>query len=157
MHRRFQTFIAIIVLSLFAIPVIADETTGKRLVNIDRHGLAIKGYDPVAYFTQSKPVKGDKNITATYGGATYRFASTENKAAFDADPQKYEPQFGGYCGYGASVNKLFDIQPDLWSIVDGRLILQNGATAVERWSKDVAGNLKKADANWPGLVNKNGK
>ena len=134
-----------------------QEASGKRLVNVDRKGVALKGYDPVAYFTVGKPTKGDRAISATYRGATYWFSSGQNKQAFEADPEKYEPQFGGYCGYAASINKLADIGPQYWSIVDGRLILQHNNKAVGLWEKDVAGNLKKADSNWPGLVNKHGK
>jgi YHS domain-containing protein len=158
MHR-IHTLIGLIVLGLIvaAAGARAAEPPDKRLVNVDRKGVALKGYDPVAYFTAGKPTKGDKAIAASYRGAIYWFSSAQNKQAFEADPAKYEPEFGGYCAYGASVDKLFDIQPDLWSIVDGRLMLQNSRKALGLWEKDVPGNLAKADANWPGLVEKNGK
>jgi YHS domain-containing protein len=129
----------------------------KVLINTDKTGLALQGYDPVAYFTDGKPVKGDAKITASYRGATYRFASAEHKALFEKDPAKYEPQFGGYCGYAASINKISPISPEYWQILDGRLVLQHNNKALTLWKQDVPGNLKKADANWPGLVEKNGK
>lgn len=129
----------------------------KVLVNTDSSGVALQGYDPVAYFTDSKPVKGDPAHTSMYRGATYRFANAEHHAMFEADPAKYEPQFGGYCGYAASINKVSPIDPNYWEILDGRLVLQHNQKAWNLWHKDVAGNLVKADANWPGLVAKNGK
>jgi len=129
----------------------------KTLINQDHTGLALQGYDPVAYFTDGKPVKGDKQFTASYRGATYRFASAEHKALFEQNPAKYEPQFGGFCGYAASINKVSPISPLFWQVLDGRLVLQHNRKALTLWNKDVPGNLKKADANWPGLVEKNGK
>jgi YHS domain-containing protein len=156
MHR-IHAIVGLIVLGIIVAVAGAAEPHGKRLVNVDHKGVALKGYDPVAYFTVGKPTKGDKALASTYRGATYWFSSGQNKQAFDADPAKYEPQFGGYCGYAASINKLADIGPAYWSIVDGRLILQHNRKAVGLWEKDVRGNLTKADANWPGLVEKNGK
>src|SRR5690349_504822 len=76
--------------------------TQKVLENVDKDGVAIQGYDPVAYFTQSKPVKGDAKFRSIYRGAVYQFASADDKSMFDAKPAKYAPQFGGYCAYAAS-------------------------------------------------------
>lgn len=121
------------------------------LINRDKNGLAIEGYDPVAYFTEKKPVVGDARFRSSFGGATYQFASSAHKQAFDAEPAKYAPQFGGYCAYAASINKISPISPQFWEIVDGRLILQHNQKAWDAWHEDAAGNLKKADANWPGL------
>lgn len=128
----------------------------KVLLNLDKDGVAIQGYDPVAFFTDSKPVKGDPTIRSMHGGATYCFASPAHKAAFESDPAKYEPQFGGWCAYAASINTLSPIEPAYWEIVDGRLLLQHNQKAWDLWHKEPAGNLAKADANWPGLVEKNG-
>lgn len=129
----------------------------KRYLNLDWHGVALHGYDPVAYFTQGKPIKGDKKFSSDYRGAIYRFASAEDKALFDSDPTKYEPQFGGFCAYAVSQNRTADIQPDCWSIIDGRLLVQNSPKVVELWNKDVSGHLKAADQNWPAIANENGK
>ena len=128
----------------------------KVLENVDKDGLAIQGYDPVAYFTQSKPVKGDPNFRATYSGAVYQFASADHKNMFEASPAKYAPQFGGYCAYAASIDTISPIDPAFWEIVDGRLILQHNKKAWDAWHKDATGNLVKADQNWPGLVDRNG-
>lgn len=126
------------------------------VVNVDQQGLALQGYDPVAYFTDNKPVKGDPNLIATYKGATYQFASAEHKKAFESNPAKYEPQFGGFCGYAASINKLAPIQVEYFQVLHGRLVLQHNEKAWKLWHEDVEGNLKKADANWPTLSQQKG-
>ncbi|MDE0695607.1 MAG: YHS domain protein [Boseongicola sp.] len=116
------------------------------------NGVAIHGYDPVAYFTMSKPVEGDAAITSVLEEATFRFANAEHKALFDADPAKYAPKYGGYCAYAVSKGATAMTVPEAWSIHDGRLYL-NYSTGVRRtWLKDVAGNIQRADANWPGVL-----
>jgi YHS domain-containing protein len=135
----------------------AAAAADRMPVNLEKNGLALQGYDPVAYFSENKPVKGQAEITATHNGATYRFASKDNKAAFESSPDRYEPAFGGYCGYGVSVNKLAPIDPTAFQLIDGRLVLQYDHDTLEHFNKDQAGNLKKAEMNWPGLVKKNSK
>lgn len=132
------------------------EVGGKSLVLKTKDGLAIEGYDPVAYFTDNKPVKGSAKFNSEYEGAKYLFASTGHKATFDANPAKYAPAYGGYCGYAASINRLSPISPEWFQILDGRLVLQHNKKAFDKWNTDLQGNLVKADANWPGLVAKNG-
>jgi YHS domain-containing protein len=129
----------------------------KQLINVDKDLVAVKGYDVVAYFTDSQPIKGVPQIQSIYKGARYYFANKEHKARFDAEPQKYVPQFGGFCAYGVSKGYAVKIEPDAWAIVDGRLLLQYDKGAAKEFNKDVQGNLKKADANWPGVVEKEGK
>lgn len=129
----------------------------KTLINVDKSGLAVQGYDVVAYFTDSKPVKGSAQYSSNYGGGIYHFASAEHKAAFDKEPAKYAPQFGGFCAYAVSKNTTAKIEPDAFQIVDGRLLLQYDKSIRDKFSKDTAGYLAKADANWPGLVEKKGK
>lgn len=135
---------------------IVEMSNEKVLVNLDQDGVAIQGYDPVAYFTDNKPIQGDAKFRSNYGGAAYYFASAEHKAAFDAAPAKYTPQFGGYCAYAASIDTISPIDPKFFEIVDGRLLLQHNQRAWDAWHKDAAGNLVKADKNWPGLVAKDG-
>jgi len=137
-----------------ALPAAAQT---KSLLNLDKAGLAIQGYDPVAFFTDGKPVKGKPEFTRLHKGARYQFASKENAAAFKADPAKYEPAFGGYCAYGVSRGKLVEIDPDAFQIVGGRLLLQYSKGVRDDFNKDTKGNLAKADANWPGLLEKKGK
>ena len=113
------------------------------------HGLAIKGYDPVSYFTSGKPTPGLAQFSTTYQGVTYRFASTENRDRFVAAPEKFVPQYGGYCAYAISLNKIADIEPDEWAIVNNKLYLNNGFFAQTLWSFDKSGNIVQGDQNWP--------
>jgi len=122
--------------------------------NLDKTGRALQGYDPVAFFTQGKPVKGNPAISSKINGATYHFASAEDKAAFDKDPTKYIPQFGGYCAYGVSKGDLVKIEVDAFQIVDGRLLLQYNKSIRDKFNKDPQANLKTADANWPTVSKK---
>ena len=132
--------------------VVRNGTGGKALVLTNKKGVALEGHDPVSYFTDSKPVKGDAKIEATYNGALYHFISQEHRETFEKSPAKYAPAYGGYCGYAASVGKVRPANPELWSIVDGQLIVQHTKGAAELWEKDVAGNKAKADKLWPRLV-----
>ena len=112
-------------------------------------GLALKGYDPVAYFTDGQPTKGTDQYSFEWKGVTYRFASAENLQRFKADPDKYLPQYGGYCAYAMSLDRIADIDPHRWAIVGGRLYLNNGYLAQDLWSLNKSGNIASADRNWP--------
>ena len=147
------TFIALLGLGLGS----KAMAQSKTLLNVDKNGVAVQGYDPVGFFTDGKPVKGNAQFASSYKGATYQFSSAEHKAAFDKEPGKYEPQFGGYCAYGVSRNKTVPIEVDAFQIVGGRLLLQYDKGIRDKFNKDTAGNLKLADANWPGLVASKGK
>ena len=138
-------------LYLGALIAFAVLASAADIVNIDKNGFALQGYDPVAYFTDGKPVKGSPQFTASYKGATYQFASAEHKQLFEKSPAKYEPQFGGFCGYAASIDKLAPVEAEYFEVLHDRLILQHNKKAWELWHKDVEDNLKKADANWPTL------
>src|SRR5436190_17728582 len=116
MNRITHIFVAALLLA--SAVAIAQEPTTKRYINVDRHGLALQGYDPVAYCTDHKPVEGDSHIKSTYRGATYYFSTGQHKQLFDADPAKYEPEFGGFCAYAVSQNRTASIGPEFWSIVD---------------------------------------
>lgn len=121
-------------------------------VNTDRKGVAIEGYDPVAYFTPGGPTKGSESITASHDGATYRFASEKNREAFVAEPQRYLPQYGGFCSYAVSLGKKVEIDPEAWDIVDDRLYLNYSASIRKKWRKDIPGYIERADAKWPELA-----
>lgn len=136
--------------------VAKNGSGGKLLVNVDKNGLTIEGYDPVSYFSQEKPTKGDPTFEATYNGALYRFVSKENRETFEREPAKYAPAFGAFCGYAASINKVSPTNPLIYQIIDGRLVLQHTSKAFELFNEDPNGNLKKADGNWPSLVEKKG-
>ena len=148
-----KLFLAFFVATL-ALPLAAQS---KTLLNLDKAGLAIQGYDPVAFFTDGKPVKGKPEFPARHNGALYLFTSKEHRDLFKADSAKYEPAFGGYCAYGVSRNKLVEIDVDAFQIVDGRLLLQYSKGVRDDFNKDTRGNLTKANTHWPALVEKKGK
>jgi YHS domain-containing protein len=115
-------------------------------------GLGAKGYDPVAYFTDGKPLQGKAEFEAVYGGVTWRFATAEHRDLFKADPAKYAPQYGGFCAWGVAQGKLFDVDPVAgWKIVDGKLYMNFNKDILELWQQDLDGNLSKAETNWPAL------
>jgi len=114
-------------------------------------GGAIRGYDPVAYFTERRPVKGGDTHTLEYLSATWKFASAENRAAFEAAPEKYAPQYGGYCAFAVSRGYTASIDPEAWTIVDDKLYLNYSKSVRESWSQDIPGNIEKANANWPAV------
>lgn len=111
--------------------------------------IAIDGSDAVAYFTQSKPVAGSKDHSLQYNGSTWLFSSAENKAKFEANPEAYAPQYGGYCAYAMARGAVAPTVPEAWRIVDGKLYLNFSKAIQKKWQKDIPGEIKKADANWP--------
>src|SRR5258707_733742 len=113
----------------------------KTLLNLDKTGVAIQGYDPVAFFTDNKPLKGKPEFPARHNGALYYFASKEHRELFKSDPAKYEPVFGGYCAFGVSKGKLVEIEVDAFQIVNGRLLLQYSKGVRDDFNKDTKANL----------------
>ena len=114
----------------------------------------INGYDPVAYFTEGKPVKGYGWNVTEHDGVTYMFANKKNKKLFEADPEMYLPQYGGYCAYGVAVGKKFEIDPEVWKIENGKLYLNLDEGIQKKWNKDIPGYIQKADANWSEIKEK---
>ncbi len=123
-------------------------------VNVDQTGLALRGFDPVAYFETGKPTAGVATIAATVDGARYLFASEAHREAFLADPAKYLPQFGGYCAIGTSYGEKVDTDPQTGRVVDGKLYLNYSPTVQALFDKDVAGTISRAEANWPTVKGK---
>lgn len=115
-------------------------------------GVAVGGYDPVAYFTVGKPVKGRDDITLQHEGVTWRFASVENRDAFKADPAKFAPQYGGYCAWAVAEGYTAKGDPEAWRIADGKLYLNYNKSVQKTWEKDVPGNVRRGDANWPKVL-----
>ena len=115
-------------------------------------GVAIKGYDPVAYFLDGKPVKGSDSYVMMYMGATWKFASKDHLDRFKAEPAKYAPQYGGYCAYGTSLGHLAPTIPEAWAVVDNKLYLNYNLAVRNTWSKDIKGYTKAADAQFPKLL-----
>ena len=116
--------------------------------------LAIHGYDPVAYFTVALPTRGSAKFTATHDGAAYRFASEANKTAFENNPAKFLPQFGGFCAFGVTVDQKFDGDPRVFEIVDDKLYFNLNPDIQATWRKDTPGNIRKAERNWTALRSK---
>ncbi len=115
-------------------------------------GIGAKGYDPVAYHTVGKATPGSDKITHDWKGVTWRFASEENKKLFAANPEKYAPQYGGFCSWGVANGRLFDVDPvNGWKIVDGKLYMNFNADILKAWEKDIPGFIQKAQASWPKL------
>ena len=131
----------------------ADRAEAKSYINKSFFGgVAIEGHDPVAYFTEGKPVEGKSEFTAEWKGAKWRFASAENKALFEKEPEKYAPQYGGYCAWAVAQGETAGIDPQAWKIVEGKLYLNYNKEIQAKWEQDIPGNIKKADQNWPKVV-----
>ena len=124
-------------------------------VNVEADGLAARGYDVTAYFTDGKAVRGSASHQLQYKGATWRFASAEARARFQASPAAYAPQFGGYCSWAVSQGYIAPGDPQQWKIVDGKLYLNFNARAKELWEADQADAIKRGQANWPQVLTRN--
>jgi hypothetical protein len=120
-------------------------------INKNGSGVAIKGYDPVAYFTQSKPVKGSPNFTHQWMGATWQFASAEDRDMFAKEPEKFAPKYGGYCAYGVSQGHTAPIDPEAWTIIEGKLYLNYSQGVKKTWSGDTNKYIDMAEKKWPEL------
>ena len=131
----------------FAVTADAVQPVNRTLLG----GLALKGYDAVAYFADGRPVRGEKAFRFEWGGANWLFATAAHRDAFAADPSAYAPQFGGYCAWAVSQGYTADIDPAAWKIVGGKLYLNYSSKIQRQWEEDVAGNIGKAEANWPGI------
>ena len=118
-------------------------------VNLDATGVVIRGYDPVAYFTEGRPVPGRSDLSAEHGGGKYLFASPANRDTFKANPEAYVPQYGGFCAFGVSIGKKFDIDPASWRIVDKKLYVNLNPAILEKCSAEANDNILKAEKNWP--------
>ncbi len=140
---------------LLAVPTTAltgRVAFGSEPETFQADGLAIHGYDPVAYFTEGEPVLGSPDHSIIHNGATWQFSSAANLAAFEGDPERYGPRFGGYCAYAASQGYLAPTVPEAWTIHEDRLYLNFSIRVRRLWSRDIAGNIAKGEANWPGIL-----
>jgi YHS domain-containing protein len=152
--KNYQRFAFASISVLFSLIVVARSSavagsyTPVPAVNASE-GIGLKGYDPVAYFVNGQPTKGEEQYSFAWKGTTYRFASQENLNRFKADPEKYLPQYGGYCAYAMSLNRIADIDPSRWAVVNRKLYLNNGFVAEKLWSLNKSKNIESADRNWP--------
>lgn len=151
MKKTLVLFLVVLTTSVFG------QSAAKRVAefNLDKK-VAIQGYDPVAYFTQKKAVKGKTTIATIYEGVTYNFSSQANKDVFLKTPTNYEPQFGGWCAFAmGSAGEKVEIDPETFKIVDGKLYLFYNAyfnNTLKSWNKDEAHLKAKAELNWKKII-----
>ena len=148
-------------MKLFVLTILLASLAGSQLVlsaaqpgssvNKGEDGVAVKGYDVVAYFDQKKPMKGDAKYSHQYNGAKYNFASTGHRDLFAKNPEAYLQQYGGYCAVGTSMGHKADIDPESWAVIDGKLYLNSSKGAQKLFDKDPQSAIKQADQNWPKL------
>ncbi|MGH8549252.1 MAG: YHS domain-containing (seleno)protein [Methylococcales bacterium] len=148
---RTAALLTVLVLGAFSAPAFAVKQTGGEY-NTLYAGLGAKGYDVVSYFTDRKPKQGSDRYTAEFGGVKWQFTSEEHRDLFAADPQKYAPQYGGFCSWGVSQGKLFDVDPvNGWTVVNGKLYLNFNADLNATFAKETEGYVAKANQHWPEL------
>lgn len=138
---------ALIVVLALAWPASADTPA-----YFTRNGIAISGYDAVAYFTAGQAVEGRQDIAVEWKGATWRFATQANRDIFETDPRTYAPQYGGYCAYAMSRGYVDSTDPLAWRIVDGKLYLIHSRHEVGEWAQNLARNLRLSESNWPSVL-----
>jgi YHS domain-containing protein len=144
--------------SVAAVALLSASAVAGDLVNVSGASkAAVSGYDTVAFFTDSKAVRGSPSIKTEYQSATYFFASAEHQALFIANPEKYAPECGGFCAYGVGLGKLFPVDINTWQVRNRKLYLNLNPDILKKFNADFAGNVAKAEKNWPDLVQKNAK
>jgi YHS domain-containing protein len=153
MKRITESIAKLCVTAIFISAALFSFQAGEK-VNKTSAGLAIKGYDAVAYFEDGKPVKGTQAYQFQWKGATWRFSSAGHRETFAKNPDRYAPQYGGFCAYGVSERHKAPIDPEAWTIIDGKLYLNYDQQVREDWRKDTKVRIQKADQNWPKLAGK---
>ncbi len=146
LNRR--TFVGL----LAASPFVARPAFAATPAIYTEDGVAIRGTDPVAYFTVGAPVAGSADNALMWDGFEWHFASAENRAMFEMNPSAYAPQYGGYCAFAMSKGAIASTDPEAWTIVDGKLYLNYSVNVRTIWSEDIPGNIEKADGHWPGIL-----
>jgi hypothetical protein len=147
---RFRPLVFICTVILSATALAAN----KPDINTSKNDLAVRGYDVVAYRTEGKPTPGSPSFEYRWKNAVWRFTTAEHRDLFAKAPDRYAPEFGGYCAYAVSRGYTADGDPAVWRLVDGRLYLNYSVQAREMWEKDVPGNIAKGRQNWPGVLMK---
>lgn len=153
MIQRFvpKTLIAFVLFVFVSLAAASFASAGEYF---EKEGLALRGYDPVSYFTAGKPERGLPQHSHVHQGSKFLFATAENRRLFVENPDKYAPQFGGYCAYGTSRGYKVSTSPDAFSVVDGKLYLNYNASVQKGWEKDIPGRIAKGDKNWPKVLGK---
>ena len=143
-----RPYLAALLVTGFALFAAGPAAAEKAYV---QDGVGVSGYDPVAYFTDGKPVPSADQFAAEHAGVTYKFASAEHRDAFTAEPAKYLPQYGGHCAYAAAKGALASADPEAFTVVNGKLYLNFSQDIRQRWQPRAGEYIKAADANWPKL------
>lgn len=156
MKPALYSFLGVLLLAFSAMALAAApiNTLKKGFISDKPTGIAINGYDTVAYFTENRPVKGSDAYSFSWNGGTWKFASQTNLDLFKAEPTKYAPQYGGYCAYGVAQGYLVSVEPEQFSVIDGKLYLNYDAGVQKKWKKDPLGFNKTADAKFAELLKK---
>lgn len=141
-----KLLLSVVTISFLVFSACAQKSD-KPLIFSNKSG-AIKGYDPVAYFSKAQAVKGKEDIIYEWQGATWHFENETNKDVFVKNPEKYTPQYGGYCAYGLAKGYKVKIEPDVWVIENGKLYLNYDKSVQKDWDKDRKGYIEKANQNW---------
>ncbi|MBE1299627.1 MAG: YHS domain-containing protein [Alteromonadaceae bacterium] len=142
----FKSLLAGLFLSLSSLAFAGVDT------ETDANDVILAGHDVVAYFTEGKPVLGKYKFTAVYNDAIYQFSSQENRDLFKQNPEKYAPMYGGFCAYGATFGKKFDVNGKAFEIVDGKLYVNKNLQVYEAWREDIPKHIKEANNFWPKIV-----
>jgi len=148
LDNRFFKRLLITFSLLFSLPALAVDEINTTLFG----NLAIEGYDPVAYFTESRPVEGSSEYQYEWKGANWRFSSAENLASFKGNPEQYAPQYGGYCAYAVAQNSTASIDPTQFTIVDDKLYLNFSKSVNRKWLANRDNYIDNADQNWPDIL-----
>jgi len=135
-------------LLFLAVLLVSGASLAGVSVDTNENGVTLAGHDVVSYFTQNSAVEGSAELTSVYNNAIYRFSSAENRDLFNADPEKYAPQYGGFCAYGAALGKKFDVNGKAFEIVEGKLYVNKNEDVYEVWAEDKADNIKTGDEKW---------
>jgi YHS domain-containing protein len=139
---RYAVLAAVLLLFSSTVPAFAGEF-------FEEDGVAIRGYDPIAYFSDMKPVKGSAEFRAEYQGSVFYFSTAANRDTFAANPDKFAPQYGGYCAFGTAKGYKAAIDPDAFTVVERRLYLNYSEAVRSKWKSNIPGYIRTADANWP--------
>jgi YHS domain-containing protein len=150
-----MTYLKAMISALALLFFAATASFAEAELNVTSTGLALRGVDPVSYVTKGAPEQGDFKITAVHQGAIYRFATEENKAAFTAAPEKFLPQYGGYCAMGVKMGKKLDGDPAVFTLLNGKLYLNVAPAVGDMWRPEAAANIKAADETWTAIKDKN--
>jgi hypothetical protein len=154
--KKIFSLVTTLLLSCVVLLVSCSTPTSIAPINMTAAGVALKGYDPVAYFTMGRPVAGQEALQYRWRGARWFFATKEDMGMFQQDPDRYAPQYGGYCAYAVSQGTTADIDPESWAIVDNKLYLNLNPDVQKIWQQDRDDYIRQADTNWPRLMKQGG-